>query len=514
VKPRTSLENLSDNGFSSIRFIPFDQLNRSYGALREAVAGKDLILFIESHELIASRKWHIQRIHLLLSAARHLAVELSKVGFDVLYLQAEDFSSGFTLVQERFPNLPLIAAKPNSYSLYALLQERGFTLVENDFFLTPERIFKEWASDKKTLLMESFYREQRKRLNILVESGKPVGGSWNFDSENRERPPKNHHWPKTLLHHQDQIDLDLIKELRERYPLLWGSDPSHYWATTRKGALEQLDNFLNFHFAEFGPLEDAMPLASDSWQVHHSLLSPYLNIGLLHPSEVIDAALARFEAGGIPIASCEGFIRQIIGWREYVYGLYWFFGYEYRFNNQLEANRELLPLFHDPEKTEMNCLKDVITAVKARAWHHHIPRLMILSNLALLSGVSPEKFLHWFSEVFIDAFDWVMVPNVIGMGVHSDGGAMMTKPYAAGGSYISKMSHFCGGCRYDPKLRIGEDSCPFTTLYWDFLDRHRERFIKNQRISQQVRGLDRLKDLAELRIRAQDVLDGLSKGTI
>ena len=224
--------------------------------------------------------------------------------------------------------------------------------------------------------------------------------------------------------------------------------------------------------------------------------------------------LGKFNKGSIPIESAEGFIRQVIGWREYVNGMYWFLGPDYRENNQLNATRKLLPLFSDPDKTEMNCIKQTVIDINNRAWVHHIPRLMLLSNLALITGTNPQEFLEWMREVFIDASEWVMVPNVIGMGVHADGGTMMTKPYAAGGAYISRMSNYCKPCVYDPKLRVGEKACPFTTLYWDFLDRHKEAFVKNHRMSQQIFGLNRLSDLPELKERAIDVLEGLEAGTI
>ena len=255
-------------------------------------------------------------------------------------------------------------------------------------------------------------------------------------------------------------------------------------------------------------------MPSDSWSVNHSMLSPYLNIGLLHPSEVIEAAIARFERGDIPISSCEGFIRQIIGWREYINGVYWHFGDEYRNLNGLAADRPLLPLFEDSSRTQMNCVAATVRDLESRAWAHHIPRLMVLANLALITGVEPAAFLDWMRRMFIDAADWVMVPNVIGMGVHADGGQMMTKPYAAGGAYISRMGNYCSGCAFNPKLRTGPTACPFTTLYWDFLDRNRSAFERNHRMAQQVRGLDRLSDLPELRVRAQEVLAGLSDGVI
>jgi deoxyribodipyrimidine photolyase-related protein len=352
--------------------------------------------------------------------------------------------------------------------------------------------------------MENFYRKQRTRLNILMEGKDPVGGAWNFDKENRLPPPKKYEGPAYLEHKRDAIDEEVSKEL--------GFTATTTWATTRKGALAQMKNFFDNHFAEFGPLEDAM--TTDNWALHHSLLSPYINNNLIHPSEVIHTAVKAFNSGTVPIESAEGFIRQIIGWREYVNGMYWFLGPDYRDNNQLKATRKLLPLFSDPNATQMNCIKQTVTNINDRAWVHHIPRLMLLSNLALITGTNPQAFLDWMREVFIDASEWVMVPNVIGMGVHADGGQMITKPYAAGGAYISRMSNYCKPCAYNPKLRTGETACPFTTLYWDFLDRHKETFAKNHRMSQQVFGLNRLSDLPELRERAQEVLEGLEKGRI
>ena len=234
----------------------------------------------------------------------------------------------------------------------------------------------------------------------------------------------------------------------------------------------------------------------------------------MHAAEVIKAAITAFNTGSVPIESAEGFIRQIIGWREYVNGMYWFLGPEYRENNALQAERPLLPLFNDPAKTAMNCVKETVSDIRSRAWVHHIPRLMILSNLALLTSNNPQEFLDWMREQFIDASEWVMVPNVIGMGLHADGGRMMTKPYVAGGAYISRMSNYCKGCVYNPKNRTGEDACPFTTLYWDFLDRHKESFAANHRMKQQYFGLNHLSDLEQIRERAKQVLAGLDEGEI
>jgi len=341
-------------------------------------------------------------------------------------------------------------------------------------------------------------------LGILVTDGQPEGGQWNYDADNRLPPPKNYQWPSYLEHARDEIDLAVARQLDH--------EPTKTWATTRAGALLQLTNFIENHLHGFGPYEDA--ITKDNWALHHSLFSPYLNNGLLHASEVVAAAVSAYKQGKAPIGSVEAFIRQVIGWREYINGMYWFLGEDYKNLNGLNANRKLLPLYTDSSKTQMACVKSAVEDVEARAWTHHIPRLMVLSNLALTTGVNPQEFLNWMREQFIDANDWVMVPNVIGMGVHADGGRLMTKPYASGGAYLNRMTQHCKGCVYDPKKRVGEDACPFTTLYWDFLDRHKDEFAKNFRMSKQVNGLARLTDLVELRVRAKQVLNGLDSGTI
>ena len=487
-----------------IIYIPFDHLHRNFGALKGANPKEDLIALVESARMTTGRNWHKERLFFLISSARHFAKSLEDEGFTVEYVKAATTIDGLNKITEKHKGLPITCAEPSSFRQFEALKNHGVKFVENDFFLTSRPLFNAWASDQKSYLMESFYRAQRIRLGILVEGNKPTGGAWNFDKENRLPPPKKYDGPPYLEQKRDQIDIKVAKEL--------GHTPTTTFATTRKGALAQLKNFIDNHFAEFGPLEDAM--TTDNWALHHSLLSPYLNNGLLHASEVITEAVKAFNTGHIPIESAEGFIRQVIGWREYVNGMYWFLGPEYRENNQLNATRNLLPLFTDPNKTQMNCIKETVTDIDNRAWIHHIPRLMLLSNLALVTGTNPQQFLDWMREVFIDATEWVMVPNVIGMGVHADGGKMMTKPYAAGGAYISRMSNYCKPCVYNPKLRVGETACPFTTLYWDFLDRHKETFVKNHRMSQQVFGLNRLSDLPELKVRAQEVLSGLEEGTI
>jgi len=490
-----------------------DHLNRQYGVLKGASPSTHRILVIESHRMLTTRSWHIQRLFFLISAREHFLAELRDEGFEVTSIHSADTRAGVAEFREKFPDMGIEVAEPSSHKQYADLKELGITFIENDFFLTSRTLFSQWANSQKSLVMENFYRAQRVRLDILMEGKDPVGGKWNYDADNRLPPPKGaHSWPRYLEHERDEIDRKVLQDIKARNLPTFGDEPDATWATTRAGALKQLEHFLESAFAEFGAYEDAMP--NESWAVNHSLLSPYLNIGLLHADEVIDAAMARFTQGGIPLASAEGFIRQIIGWREYINGLYWHFGDLYRAENALAANRPLLPLFEDSRKTKMNCVATQVSDIEKRAWVHHIPRLMVLSNLALITGTSPQEFLDWMRRAFIDAADWVMVPNVIGMSLHADGGRLATKPYASGGSYISKMGNFCKGCAFDPKKRIGDDACPFTTLYWDFLERNRERFAKNHRMGQQLAGINRLSDLPELKVRAQEVLELLSRGEL
>ncbi|CAB4533166.1 unannotated protein [freshwater metagenome] len=490
-----------------------DHLHRDYGALKGAIPSTHQILCIESERMLHTRRWHIQRLFFLISAREHFLAELRNEGFSVTFIRSADTNSGIEEFRKSHPGVEIVAAEPSSHRQYENLQSAGVTFVENDFFLTSRKLFAQWATAQKSLVMENFYRAQRVRLDVLMEGSSPVGGKWNYDADNRLPPPKGEHkWPDYLAHERDEIDTRVLRDIKERKIPVFGDDPDTTWATTRAGALLQLNHFLDTAFAEFGAYEDAMP--TESWAVNHSLLSPYLNIGLLHADEVLDAALKKFADGSIPLASAEGFVRQIIGWREYINGLYWHFGDLYRAENSLQATRTLLPLFTDASKTQMNCVATQVSDIEARAWVHHIPRLMVLSNLALITGTSPQEFLDWMRRAFIDAADWVMVPNVIGMSLHADGGRLATKPYASGGSYISKMGNFCKTCVFDPKKRTGSDACPFTTLYWDFLARNQEKFSRNHRMGQQLAGLRRLSDLPELQERAKEVLDLLSRGEL
>ncbi|MFZ9698015.1 MAG: cryptochrome/photolyase family protein [Ilumatobacteraceae bacterium] len=493
-----------------------DQLNRAIGALATARSDTDRVLMVESTEKIASQPWHPQRLHFYVSSMRHFAEELRNDGITVDYVTAPSFRAAIDDHRRRHPNATIISTEPNSFGARTLLADLGVATVASNQFLLHHGGFVDWvearrAKGYKTFKLEDFYRHQRTSLGVLMDGDEPAGGRWNFDDENREPPPRDGHdrWSTPLVDELDDIDHRVIDDVASHAGS--GSLPVGWWATTRDGALRRLDHFIDNLLPMFGPHEDAM--LTDNWHLAHSLLSPYLNNGLLMPDEVVRAAESAYREGRADIASVEGFVRQIIGWREYVWGLYWMWMPGYRDENALGADFDLPPAFATGE-TSMNCVSSVVGGINERSWAHHIQRLMILGNLALTAGVEPRQFTDWMSRVFVDAAEWVMVPNVVGMALFADGGRMATKPYASGGAYIDKMSDYCKGCRYDRKKRTGDDACPFTTLYWDFLDRHSVAFVRNPRIATQVRSAQKLADIAEVRVRAAQVKELLRDGRL
>ncbi len=487
-----------------------DQLNRSIGALADADPDRDRVLLVESHAKLTSKRWHRQRAHLVLAAMRRFADELRSAGFDVDHRRAASLRAGFREHVDEYAPGTVVATEPASWSGRELLRDLDVGLVRSNQFLCHYDEFDAWAADRRTLKMEDFYRWQRRRLGYLMDGDEPIGGRWNFDDENREPPPGPDHpgWPDPPRSRLDDVDREVLADLPSE---CWGAEPDGTWATSRRAALARLRHFVDHVLPVFGPHEDAM--TTRSWHLAHSVLSPYLNIGLLLPGEVCDAVQDAFDAGDVPIASAEGFIRQVIGWREYVWGVYWRWMPEYRSANELGADRSLPPLFTGAD-TAMRCVAHTLQGVRDRAYAHHIQRLMVLGNLALLSGTDPWEMTDWMWSSFVDGAEWVMLPNVIGMSLHADGGRMASKPYAAGGNYIDTMSDYCGDCRFDRRARTGDDACPFTTLYWDFLARHHDRFVENARVARQVRAAERLGDLDAVRERAAEVLDLLDRGEL
>jgi deoxyribodipyrimidine photolyase-related protein len=491
-----------------------DQLHRTSSALDAATPKDTRLLFVTSRAQLSGKRWHRQRLHLVLSGMAKLAEQFRSEGFEVDERISESFQTGLSEHRKKFKPSEIVAMSPMSFGTRAMLERNKVRLTPNTQFLCDAATFAQWSTTRKARLrMEEFYRWQRTRLDILIEpDGQPVGGQWNYDAENREPPPKDgRSWPAPEVFSPDAIDEVIRVRITELAPNVFGSEWNGLWPTTTAEAMQRLDRVINEVLPKFGPHEDAM--MHDEWHLAHTLLSSSLNVGLLHPSVVVERAEEAYRAGTIPLASAEGFIRQIIGWREYVWGLYWLWMPEYREKNALVANQPIPPAFVGAH-TNMRCVSRTIADIDERAYAHHIQRLMVLGNLALLTGINPQAMTEWMWASFIDAAEWVMVPNVVGMSLHADGGMMATKPYASGGAYISKMSDYCKGCAYDPKKRTGPTACPFTTLYWDFLARHEEQFRKNHRMSQAMAGLRRLSDLPEVRTRATEVMQLLQEGAL
>ena len=488
-----------------------DQLNRGIGALRDASSDTHQVLMVESASKIKSRRWHIQRSHFFVASMRRFADELRSEGFSVDYRIAPSMREG---VQQHIAEMQpsaVVATEPNSYAARELVKSLGIQTVPSDQFLCHPDEYSQFMGERRTIKMEDFYRWQRRRLNVLMDGDQPCDGQWNFDAENRLPPPKTGHdrWPTPKTYELDALDQQVISDVGDNS---WGDAPTGVWATTRDDALQRMNYFVENVLPVFGEHEDAM--LSSNWHLAHSLLSPYLNNGLLLPMEVIRAAESAYRNGHVPINSAEGFIRQILGWREYIWNCYWRWMPDYAGMNELQAERDLPRMFLDPEATQMSCMKSVVHNVQQRSYVHHIERLMVLGNFSLIAGINPQQLTNWMWENFIDAAEWVMVPNVIGMSQFADGGMLATKPYASGGAYIDRMSNHCKGCVYDRKKRVGEDACPFTNLYWDFFLRHQDRFVKNPRVARQVRAAQQLGDKVELQETAQTMLSRLDDGVL
>jgi deoxyribodipyrimidine photolyase-related protein len=486
-----------------------DQLNRRIGALAAASPDQSRVLMIESAAMIRGRPFHKQRVHLVLTAMRRFASQLEKMGFAVDYRQAASLTAGISDHTATSQPDEIIVTEPNSRSVDSLVRKLGLRVVASNQFLCHRNDFADWAGDSSRLRMEDFYRWQRRRLDYLMDGDEPAGGKWNFDHDNREPPPPDGDlWPDPTVTRLDELDAAVVEGLPGDLP---GDDPVGWWATTRRGALARLHHFIDDVLPTFGPYEDAM--LATNWHLAHSLLSPYLNLGLILPQELCDQVEEAYRKGRVPINSAEGVIRQVIGWREFVWGVSWLWP-DQGDANVLDNQRSLPPSWTGDADTDLRCLQITLDGVKERGWVHHIQRLMVLANFANLYGIAPSEVSGWMRERFVDGADWVMGPNVMGMGLWADGGRMSTKPYVSGGAYINRMSDYCGSCRFDPRQRTGPDACPFTTLYWDFLDRNRDVLRSNTRMARQYATLDRLADKDALRTRAAEIIEAHGAGDI
>lgn len=487
-----------------------DQLDPAIASLRGREPAGTRVLMVESEAKIASKRWHRQRLHLVLAAMHRFAAELADAGYEVDHRSAATLADGLEAHRREHRPDRVVAMAPMSWDGAALLGRLGVEVVPNDQFLCSAAEFADWAQTRGSLKMEDFYRHRRRITGVLMDGEDPVGGRWNFDHDNREPPPTDgRSWPRIQPFPLDELDRRIIDALPDH---CWGDEPSGIWPTDRAQARQRLEEFITEGLAVFGPHEDAM-LAGE-WKLAHSVLSSSLNLGLLHPGEVVAAAETAYRDGLVPLASAEGFVRQVMGWREYVWGVYWHWMPDYRGLDALGADRPLPPLFTGEAGTEMACVSSTLANLERNGWTHHIERLMVLGNLNLLNGTRPAELVEWMWASFVDGAEWVMLPNVLGMALYADGGRMATKPYASGGAYINRMSDHCRGCRFDPKKRTGDDACPFTTLYWDFLARNAEAFAGNNRLAQPLAGMRRLKDLDATRARAREVLIRLGEGML
>ncbi len=378
------------------------------------------------------------------------------------------------------------------------------------FFCTTVE-FERWAEDRKTFRMETFYRFMRERTGLLMDDGEPTGGQWNYDRDNRKPLPRAFAPPERLGFEPDPVTAEVLELVEARFSGHFGTLEGFGWAVTRADAVRALAAFVADCLPGFGDYQDAMKTGAPF--LYHAVLSPYLNAGLLSAREVCAAAEAAFRAGSAPLNATEGFIRQILGWREYVRGIYWHHMPDYASTNALNAERSL-PAFYWTGDTEMNCLRQAIDDTRRHAYAHHINRLMVTGNFALLAGVKPAEIEDWYLCVYADAYDWVELPNVHGMSIFADGGLMGSKPYAAGGAYIDRMSDYCAGCRYSPRLRTGPDACPFNYLYWAFLIDHADQLRGNHRLSMPYRTIERwgAERSAAISREAKVFLDGLPTG--
>ncbi len=483
-----------------------DQLWEGQAAIASCAGTNTPIILIESLSHVKERRYHKQKLVLIWSAMRHFAEALKADGWPVTYEIAESFEKPLAkwIEQNKIDELRVMEPADRPFADFlASIDLCKLVQVPNNHFLWSKEEFKDWAATRKSLLMESFYREGRKRFNILMQDKKPVGEKWNFDKENRKPPKGKISPPAPLEFEPDAITKAVIETVKAADYSTFGDAKGFGWAVTREQALAVLDYFVSDRLKTFGPYQDAMVTGeSTMW---HALLSPYLNIGLLQPMEVIAAVEQAYEENDLPLNCVEGFIRQVMGWREYMRGIYNHVDADYPSRNYFE-HIQPLPDFFWSGNTQMNCLHETITTLKRTGYAHHIQRLMLLANFSLIAGLSPQQVEDWFHAAFIDGYDWVMQTNVIGMGLFADGGVLATKPYAASANYINKMSDYCKGCQYNHKARTGEDACPFNFFYWNFLARHREKLSTQGRMNFILNNLDRMSDaeLSEIHQQAKD----------
>ncbi|MEM6649102.1 MAG: cryptochrome/photolyase family protein [Pseudomonadota bacterium] len=503
-----------------LRLVLGDQLHRNIAALSDIDKKNDIVLMAEVMGEATYVKHHQQKIVFLFSAMRHFAKALKAEKINIRYVELDDKENTGSLLgevkrclsEEEIDEIVFTAC--GEYRLaedmagWARKLNCPVQIREDDRFIASLEEFEAWASGRKNLTMEYFYREMRKKTGLLMKGDKPIGGKWNYDAQNRKKLPKGYTPPERFSVKPDKITKDVISLVKDHFNDHFGSLENFQYAVTRDDALRALDDFIDVALPAFGDYQDAMATGEDF--LHHSLVSAYLNAGLLTPLEICEAAVEAYHDDHAPLNAVEGFVRQIIGWREFIRGLYWLEMPSYKETNALKADRPL-PDFYWTGKTDMHCLSEVVRATRDYAYAHHIQRLMVTGNFALLAGILPEAVNEWYLIVYADAYEWVQLPNTHGMALWADGGVVGTKPYAASGSYIQRMSNYCSSCDYSPSKKLGEEACPFNYLYWDFILRHEKKFRQNHRMGMVMRNLDRKEEAEkkEIKKQAKAFLDAL-----
>jgi deoxyribodipyrimidine photolyase-related protein len=480
-----------------------DQLSHTLASLRDVAKAEAVILLMEVADETTYVRHHKRKIALILSAMRHFAEELRADGWVVDYVLLDDpansgnFTGEVARAVDRHRPTAIRIVEPGEWRVKTMMDgwQAAFgvpiEILSDDRFICGILEFQTWAQARNDLVMEFFYREMRRKTGLLMTAdGKPEGGRWNFDAENRAPPKRGLNYPEPMHFAPDAITQDVMTLVATRFANHFGRLEKFALPVTATQARAALDHFIRTTLPEFGTYQDAMVTGQD-W-LYHSWFSPALNLGLLTAHEVAQAAADAYAAGNVPLNAAEGFIRQIIGWREYVRGYYWMEMPDVANANALEATRPL-PDFYWTGETKMLCLAEAVRNTRDHGYAHHIQRLMVLGNFAMLAGVEPQAVADWFLVVYADAYEWVELPNVIGMSQHADGGRLATKPYASGGAYIDRMSDYCGRCHYNVKKKTGPGACPFNALYWDFLARHERRFRRNHRMVNMYANWDRMK---------------------
>lgn len=464
-----------------------------------------VILCAEAKEFYSDIPHHKKKLILLFSALRHFAEQLQSQGWHVDYhqLSNEKIKTAIEAFLLKHTIKRIVVPEPGSYKVkqellsWAPLFQISIHIMENKDFLLSHQGFETWAEDRKLFRMEDFYRFTRQRTGYLMDGPKPISGRWNFDKDNRKPAKSDTRFPSSKAFSADPVTQQVIDDVEHHFPTHFGLAKNFDFAVTAEDASTALDHFITFQLPHFGATQDAMLMGQPV--MNHSLLSAYLNIGLLRPKQVCDAAQSAYEKGVAPIEAVEGFIRQIIGWREYIRGFYWHFMPDYAHLNFFNTQRNL-PDFYWTTDTKMTCMKEALTQTRDLAYAHHIQRLMITGNFAMLYGVEPSQIHKWYLAVYGDAHEWVELPNVLGMSQFADGGLLASKPYAASGNYINRMSDYCKNCTYDVRAKTEENACPFNSLYWDFLARNKALLKDNMRLKTSYMNWHRLDNSNKLDI--------------